>query len=307
MTRRLAAGIDLGGTNTGFGLVNRDGEVVFRDRVETRAFPQSEAFAKTIAGRLRDAARDRGELIGIGIGAPNGNYYDGTIEFAPNLAWKGVVPLARQFEDAAGVRTRLTNDANAAALGEMHFGAGRGVRDFIFITLGTGLGSGIVVDGKLVYGHDGFAGEIGHVIVTPNGRPCGCGRRGCLEQYCSATGLVATYRELAKDADPAITAKAVDERANAGDAVAKEAFRVTGETLGLALANSVAYTSPSVIFLYGGLAAAGDVLLAPVRESFESNLLNIYRDKVTIRVSELPGKDAAVLGAASLVWQEEAT
>ncbi len=304
MTRRLAAGVDVGGTNTGLGLVDRDGTIVFRDRVDTRSFDDPAEFARAIAARLRDAVKGRGELVGVGIGAPNGNFFSGSIEFAPNLVWKGIVPLARLVEDAIGVRTLLTNDANAAALGERHFGAGRDVDDFLFITLGTGLGSGIVVDGKLVYGHDGFAGEIGHVIVTPGGRPCGCGRRGCLEKYCSATGLVTTYRELVKDADPSITAEIVDERARAGEPAAKEAFRLTGEILGLALANSVAYTSPSTIFLFGGLAEAGDLLLDPVRESFENNLLNIYRG-VTIRISELPGKDAAILGAASLVWQEE--
>lgn len=305
MTPQLAAGIDVGGTNTAIGLVDRNGRIAFRDRVDTRAFDTPGRFADTIVTRIQDALQGA-SLAGVGIGAPNGNFFTGSIESAPNLAWKGIVPLARLFEVRAGVRTILTNDANAAALGEMLFGAARGLRDFIFMTLGTGVGSGIVVNGALVYGHGGFAGEIGHVIVAPGGRACGCGRRGCLEQYASAGGLVATYREHRPEAPDTTTARDVATRALAGEPAAIAAFRSTGELLGLVLANSVAYTSPAAIFLFGGVADAGDVLLGPVRVSFEGNLLNIYRGKVAIRLSELPGADAAILGAASLVWEGEA-
>jgi glucokinase len=304
MMPRLAAGIDVGGTNTAFGLVDPDGRIVFRDRVDTRAFADPAALADVVSACIREAAAGRGALAGVGIGAPNGSFFTGSIEQAPNLAWKGTVPLARMFAERTGVRTLLTNDANAGALGEMRFGAARGIGDFIFITLGTGVGSGIVVNGALVYGHDGFAGEIGHVIVEPDGRPCGCGRRGCLEQYASAGGLVATYRTLRRDVSAETTARDVTARAREGEAEAVEAFRVTGELLGLTLANSVAYTSPAAIFLFGGLADAGEVLLGPVRASFESNLLNIYRG-VVIRLSALPGADAAILGAASLIWESE--
>ena len=305
MTPRLAAGIDVGGTNTKFGLVDRAGKIVFRDHIDTRPFTAPEAFADAVSQRIR-ASLQGADLVGVGIGAPNGNFFNGSIEHAPNLAWKGIVPLARLFAERTGSRALLTNDANAAALGEMLFGAARGMRDFIFITLGTGVGSGIVVNGALVYGHDGLAGEIGHVIVEPAGRPCGCGRRGCLEQYASAGGLVATYRERTGDRETPVTARQVAERAHAGEAAAVEAFRETGDLLGLTLANSVAYTSPAVIFLFGGLAEAGSVLLDPLRLSFEDNLLNVYRGNVDIRLSGLSGADAAILGAASLIWEGEA-
>ncbi|HEX5133035.1 MAG TPA: ROK family protein [Candidatus Krumholzibacteria bacterium] len=304
MTQRLAAGIDIGGTNTKLGLVDRAGKIVFREQVDTRTLTTAEAFADAVSARIRESLNGA-ELIGVGIGAPNGNFFTGSIEHAPNLAWKGIVPMARFFETRTGVRTLLTNDANAAALGEMLFGAARGMRDFIFITLGTGVGSGIVVNGALVCGHDGLAGEIGHVIVEPAGRPCGCGRRGCLEQYASAGGLVATYRERIGDRETPVTAREVAERARAGEPAAVEAFRETGDLLGLTLANSVAYTSPAAIFLFGGLTEAGDVLLDPVRLSFEDNLLNVYRGNVDIRLSGLDGADAAILGAASLIWDGE--
>jgi glucokinase len=304
MTQRLAAGIDVGGTNTKFGLVDQTGKIVFRDHVDTPDFAEPKDLAGALSKRIR-AALNGAELAGIGIGAPNGNFFNGSIQHAPNLAWKGIVPLARFFEEHAGVRALLTNDANAAALGEMLFGAARGMRDFIFITLGTGVGSGIVVNGALVYGHDGLAGEIGHVIVEPAGRPCGCGRRGCLEQYASAGGLVATYRERTGDRETPVTAREIAERAQAGEAAAVEAFRETGDLLGLTLANSVAYTSPAAIFLFGGLAEAGSVLLDPVRLSFEDNLLGVYRGNVDIRLSGLAGSDAAILGAASLIWDGE--
>ena len=253
------------------------------------------------------------ELKGVGIGAPNGNFFKGTIEFAPNLLWKGVVPLAEYFKQQLNVPIILTNDAKAAALGEMHFGGAKKIKDFIFITLGTGLGCGIVVNGQLVYGHTGFAGEVGHTTIVPHGRQCGCGRRGCLEQYCSATGIVKTYFEILRNSNPdllnkmdtsKVDAKYIDERTLSGDEDAFYAFNYTGELLGMALANSVTYTSPQAIFLFGGLVQAGELLFNPTVISFEKNLLPIYQNKVKILPSSLPESDAAILGAASLIWNE---
>ncbi len=242
----------------------------------------------------------------LGVGAPNGNHRRGTVEHPPNLPWPGITPFADLLAEATGVPAVLDNDANAAALGEARFGAARGLSDFLFVTLGTGLGSGIVVDGALVRGHSGFAGELGHVIVEPGGRPCGCGRRGCLEQYCSATGLARTYRELNPAAPAAIDAHGVFTRAEAGEDAARAAFEAMGETLGRALANSVAYTSPEAIFLFGGVTAAGETLFGPVRRHLDQNLLTVYRGTVRVDASGLPGDDAALLGAASLAWQRAA-
>ena len=246
---------------------------------------------------------DKYELAGIGIGAPNGNYFKGTIEFAPNLKWEGIIPLAQLFSEKLNCKTILTNDANAAAIGEMIFGGAKGMKDFIFITLGTGLGSGIVANGEMIYGHDSFAGEIGHVIMFQDGRQCGCGRNGCLETYCSATGIIKTYMQLT-NSDQLIDAKCIYDKALADDKKAIEAFNYTGDILGLALANSVAYTSPEAIFLFGGLALAGDFIFKPTIESFEKNLLHIYKNKIKIIPSKLKENEAAILGAASLVWKE---
>ena len=253
------------------------------------------------------------ELKGIGIGAPNGNYYNGTIEFAPNLRWRGVirmVDLVKQHYDTLVV---LTNDANAAAIGEMMYGGAKGMRDFIVITLGTGLGSGIVVNGELVYGHDGFAGEIGHTIVDPNGRQCGCGRRGCLETYASASGIKRTVFELLADSNTAselravnfndLTAAMLTEAATRGDKLALEAFERTGKILGLKLADAVAHTSPEAIFLFGGLAHAGEFIFEPTQRHMEANMLNIYKNKVKLLPSGLKN-NVAVLGASALVWKE---
>ena len=304
--KELVAAIDIGGTNTKFGLVDRSGAILFQSSLPTRSFPEASQLVEKLSaifieelGKLMEPA----ELKGLGIGAPNGNYFTGQIEFAPNLQWKGIVPLSALFAKALNRPVWLTNDANAAALGEMIFGAAKGMKDFLFITLGTGLGSGIVANGELIYGHDGFAGEVGHVIVTPGGRACGCGRKGCLETYCSATAIVKTYQEL-KKSDEVVHAKDIADRAHAGESEALAAFRLTGEILGLALANSVAYTSPAAIFLFGGLAHAGELLFAPTRKSFEDNLLVIYKNKITILPSGLHEDDAALLGAASLAWQE---
>ena len=301
----VVAGIDIGGTNIKVGLVDAEGEIHDQFVLKTADYPKPRSLVDDLAPRFPKAA-DGLTLLGIGIGAPNGNFYRGTIEHAPNLEWEGVVPLAAWISDVTGVPCLLTNDANAAALGEMIFGAAKGMSDFLFITLGTGLGSGIVVDGELVYGHDGTAGEIGHVIVDPEGRPCGCGRRGCLEQYASATGLVLTYRELNRDASTETTSRHVFERAGTGEQAALEAFEQTAAALGLALVNSVAHTQPEAIFLFGGLAAAGDFLLEPVRRHFEANLLNIYQGKTRIQRSGLSESDGAILGAASLIWHRNA-
>ncbi|HBU45713.1 MAG TPA: glucokinase, partial [Porphyromonadaceae bacterium] len=255
------------------------------------------------------------QIKGIGAGTPNGNYFTGSIEFAPNLRWKGVIPFAQMLEDRVGIPVALTNDANAAAIGEMTYGAARGMKDFIVITLGTGVGSGIVVNGQMVYGHDGFAGELGHVIMRrTNGRVCGCGRSGCLEAYTSATGVARTareYLELQHDAKTQlrnipiddITSKDVFDAAMAGDEMAKEIFRFTGEMLGEAFADFVAFSSPEAIILFGGLAKAGDLIMNPIRESMERNLLPIFKNKVKLIFSELKESDAAVLGASALGWE----
>lgn len=300
----VAIGIDIGGTNIKVGLVDRTGAVLDQFTLKTAEYPTPRPLADDLSAQIEELAENYA-LLGIGIGAPNGNFYRGSIEHPPNLAWEGVTPFASWMAEATGVPCFLTNDANAAALGEMLFGAAKGMSDFLFITLGTGLGSGIVVGGKLVYGHDGTAGEIGHVIVEPGGRPCGCGRRGCLEQYASATGVVITYRELNPDASPDTTSRGISERAASGEQAALDAFEQTAKVLGLALANSVAYTQPEAIFLFGGLAAAGDLLFEPVRRHFEANLLNIYQGKTTILPSGLSESDAAILGAASLIWQQQ--
>ncbi|MES2627842.1 MAG: ROK family protein [Bacteroidota bacterium] len=307
---QLAAAIDIGGTNTVFGLVDCDGIVRYEGKIKTTAYPQPEELVKEVSSQILANLGDH-RLIGAGIGAPNGNYFRGTIEFAPNLNWYGVIPLADMFRTALGCEALVTNDANAAALGEMVFGGARGMKDFIFITLGTGLGSGIVVNGKMVYGHDSFAGELGHVIVEPNGRQCGCGRKGCLETYASATGIKRTYSDLlmsrhkhADIDDKVADARYIFDKAVSGDMQAVEAFKYTGDILGLALANAVAITSPEAIFLFGGLAQAGHFIFEPTIESFEHNLLNIYKGKVKVLPSKLKESDAALLGAASLAWQQ---
>lgn len=312
--KKLVAAVDIGGTNTVFGLVNEAGSILLKESLHTEHFPLPEDLVAVVSEHIKKAVSqfaDEYVLTGVGVGAPNGNYFKGTIEFAPNLKWIGVIPVAELFSKHLHVKCVLTNDANAAAIGEMVFGGAKGMKDFIFITLGTGLGSGIVVNGEMVYGHDSFAGELGHVIVFPDGRQCGCGRKGCLETYCSATGIKRTYSDLlmshhdkanlqARVAD----AKYIYDKAMAGDKDAVEAFNLTGDVLGLALANSVAYTSPEAIFLFGGLALAGDFIFKPTIESFERNLLNIYKNKVKILPSQLKENDAALLGAASLILKE---
>lgn len=314
LKEEVAVGIDIGGTNTTFGIVDSKGNILYKETVSTEHFPIPEDLVAVICEHIKKAFAalpEKVELKGVGIGAPNGNYFKGTVEFAPNLKWKGVVPLAKLFSDRLGCKVLLTNDANAAAIGEMIFGAAKGMKDFIFITLGTGLGSGIVANGELIYGHDSFAGEVGHVIMFVDGRQCGCGRKGCLETYCSATGIKRTYTDLLisnhqkLESSVNADAKYIYQRAIGGDKNAIDAFNYTGNILGLALANSVAYTSPEAIFLFGGLALSGDLIFKPTIESFENNLLDIYKNKIKILPSQLPENEAALLGAASLIWKQQ--
>jgi len=307
MSKKFAAGIDIGGTNTVIGLVDEQGGIAGRASIPTAGFATAEDLVKAVCEKTVALCAQDGNatLLGFGIGAPSANYYSGCIEHAPNLKWSGVIPLVSYFTKHLQLEAILTNDANAGALGEMLFGAAKGLKDFLFVTLGTGLGSGIVVNGQLVYGHDGMAGEMGHVILIPDGRLCGCGRKGCLETYCSATGIRKTFLEKSGRKDsPEIDAKYIFDLAEAGDSAAIDSFHYTGSLLGLALANSVAYTSPSHIFLFGGLAQAGERILEPTRKSLDANLLHIYKNKVKLGLSQLAENDAAILGAASLIWNK---
>jgi glucokinase len=311
MKNKYVVGIDIGGTYTKVGVVDDIGNCLSKATLNTIKYDRVENFIDALSRLIYKLFADLSmgnDIKGIGIGAPNGNYFKGTIEYAPNLNWKGIIPLVDLMKPYFDVPIILTNDANAAAMGEMIYGAAKGLKDFILITLGTGLGSGIVVNGELVYGHDGFAGEIGHTIIVINGRPCGCGRRGCLETYCSATGITNTFKELLKKQkikplieDALIDAKYINELAKKGDAVAIEAFNYTGEILGIGLANSVAYTSPEAIYLFGGLANAKELLFEPTIRSFNENVMNIYKGKTKILPSGLNGGDVAILGAASLI------
>jgi glucokinase len=309
MKQGIAIGLDIGGTNCVFGLVNEQGQIIARGSLPTATCTEAEELVKALSVKIALLVKENGspEIKGIGVGAPNGNYYSGCIEFAPNLRWHGIVPIADYFKQHFGCEALLTNDANAAAYGEMLFGGAKGMKDFLFITLGTGLGSGIVANGEMIYGHDGMAGELGHTILFRDGRLCGCGRKGCLETYCSASGLVRTYKEKTGTAfRPEMDAEAICKKAKAGDPLALETFACTGECLGFALANSVAYTSPEAIFLFGGLAQAEEYIFAPTRASFEKNLMKIYRNKIKILPSLLDPGNAAILGAASLIWKKHA-
>lgn len=317
MEKPYVVGMDIGGTNTVFGVVDSRGNVLASDSVKTQQYDNIDDYVDAVCKKLLPLLSQFGgaeKIKGMGVGAPNGNYYSGTIEFAPNLPWKGIIPLASMFEERLGIPTALTNDANAAAIGEMTYGAARGIKDFIMITLGTGVGSGIVINGQLVYGHDGFAGELGHVIMKRNnGRTCGCGRTGCLETYCSATGVARTAREFLEiRTEPSmlrnlqiedITSKDVYDAAIAGDKLAKDIFDYTGKILGEALADFVAFSSPEAIILFGGLTKSGDLLLKPIKNAMEQNMLSIYRGKVRLLISELKDSDAAVLGASALGWE----
>lgn len=312
----LAIGIDIGGTGTKYGIVDRNGNLLFSGEMSTRGFETLEGFIDELHSNLLvliDKAGGSGRMRGIGVGAPNGNYYSGTVEYAPNLPWKGILPLAKMIQNKFQLPSILTNDANAAAIGEMMYGAAKGMKDFIMITLGTGVGSGIVANGKLIYGHDGFAGELGHTIIIPNGRYHeGTGKKGSLESYASATGVKLTAIEkLEQHAEPSLLrdvpkekldSKHVYDAAIRGDVLAKEIFDFTGSVLGLALANFVMFSSPEAIILFGGLTKAGDLILKPTRENMEANLIQVFQNKVKILVSHLKESDAAILGASALVW-----
>lgn len=310
----VVAGIDIGGTNTEIGLVDKSGRIIFSARLSTRDYPEPGGLVKDAAAKIREGIEEtQTQLLGIGIGAPSANYYSGCIEFAPNMPWEGKIPLAEMLGKELNVDCKLTNDANAAALGELLFGDAKFLRDFVVVTLGTGLGSGFVVNGEVVYGHDGFAGELGHVIVERNGRLCGCTRKGCLETYVSATGIVITTKELLSASNEKselrnvpleeVTGKLITDAAGRGDALALKSMDITAEWLGFALANTVAITSPTHIFLYGGLAKAGDLLLKPVKKYLDQFILRNYKGKVEVKLSGLP-ENAAVLGAAALAWKE---
>lgn len=317
MKKQVALGIDIGGTNTTFGLIDRAGVYIADATIGTQKYEDVKDYMRELClqiNNLLDPYRNNVELVGIGIGAPNGNYYKGSIEFAPNLPWHDVIPLCDMMKEYfPGMPIFLTNDANAAAIGEMVYGGAKGMKDFIMVTLGTGLGSGFVANGKLIYGSDGFAGELGHTIVSPNGRQCGCGRNGCLETYVSATGVKRTaYKMMAKYNYPSdlrtvpfneMTAKMVCDAALKGDMIAINTFKYTGKMLGEALANMIAITSPEAIFLFGGLTKAGDLLFEPTRDHMEMNVLKIFANKVKLLPSQLD-KNAAIYGAAALVWNE---
>jgi len=313
---QLAIGIDIGGTGTKFGIVDKEGNVLFSSDMSTRGFDTIEAFIEELHKKVQpliDNVGGTGRIRGIGVGAPNGNFYTGTIEYAPNLPWKGIIPLAKLIQDEFKLPVIVTNDANAAALGEMKYGAAKDMNDFIMITLGTGVGSGIVANGNLIYGHDGFAGELGHVIVIPDGRNHeGTGKKGSLESYASATGVRNTAIELLENSNTPsllraipkeeLDSKKVYDAAMAGDQLAKDIFDYTGKILGLALANFVMFSSPSAIILFGGLTKAGDLILKPTREHMEANLIQVFQNKVKILVSHLKESDAAILGASALAW-----
>ena len=329
--KKLAIGIDIGGINTAFGLVDEAGELYGESVISTRSYPYLEDYPHYVEAlekglrTLLDAVSTDYELVGIGIGAPNANFHRGTIETPANL-WKfrveesdrnearRIFRLAEELSQRfGGVKTLITNDANAATIGEMVYGNAKGMRDFIMITLGTGLGSGFVANGEMIYGHDGFAGEFGHIIVERDGRECGCGRKGCLEAYVSATGIKRTAFELMStmnvpsrlreipfaEFDSAMISAAAAE----DDPIAKECFRYTGELLGRALADAVTITSPEAIFLFGGLAKAGELIFEPTRRYMEQNMMFTFKNKVKLLPSGIQGKNAAILGASALIWQ----
>ncbi|MBP1618578.1 MAG: glucokinase [Bacteroidetes bacterium] len=317
MEKPYAIGVDIGGTNTVFGVVDKRGQIIEQGAIKTGKHSEVNAYIEELVINLQvmiDKVGGKSNIKGVGVGAPNGNFFTGCIEFAPNLPWRGVIPLAQMLTDRLEIPASLTNDANAAAIGEMTYGAARGMKDFIVITLGTGVGSGIVVNGQLVYGHDGFAGELGHTTIRrQNGRLCGCGKHGCLETYASATGVARTAREylettkeasVLRNLDPKeITSKDVFDAAQSGDTLAKKIFEETGTILGEAFADFIAFSSPEAIILFGGLTKAGDLIFNPVKKSMEDNLLPIYRNKVKLLHSELKESDAAVLGASALGWE----
>ncbi len=317
MSTNYVIGIDLGGTNTVIGLVDVKGNIVAKDSVKTQAYTEIEDYTDAVSNVIKKLIQENGcegKVEGVGIGAPMANYYTGEIVNAANLPWKGIVPLGWLIEKKTGLTTKVTNDANAAAIGEMKYGVAQGMNDFIVITLGTGVGSGVVAGGQLIYGHDGFAGELGHVTAPVlEGRSCGCGRVDCLETYASATGIVRTARiwlETRSDASvlrsiesEKLTSKMLYDAAIQGDALAKEIFEFTGEVLGEAFCNFIAFSAPEAIILFGGLANADELLLEPIRRKMNEDVVFLWKDKVKVLKSSLPGADAAVLGASALGWK----
>lgn len=314
--KEVTAGIDIGGTNTVFGLVDKAGNILAGNGLKTTDYPEINNFVSALTTAINKLMEGRTnlELVGIGVGAPNANYHKGTIELAPNLAWKGIVPLSELIRKQIDVPVKVTNDANAAAMGEMIFGGAKKMKDFIILTLGTGLGSGIVINGEVVYGHTGFAGELGHTIIVPGGRDCGCGRQGCYETYASASGLVRTLlymlSEMKEESSlrnippSELTAKKIAEAAAKNDPVAVEALEYTAEILALGIVNAIGFSSPEAVFLFGGLAKAGEMLFTPVRKYVDQNVQPIFKGTVKILPSGVPENKAAVLGAAALVWSE---
>lgn len=316
LSSEFAIGIDIGGTNTKYGIINHRGEILEKGELKTDAYPEIEDYVNALYDALAPLIKrhvNGGTVKGIGIGAPNGNYYTGTIEYAPNLHWKGIVPLSKLITAKFGLPSALTNDANAAAVGEMNYGAAKGLRDFIMITLGTGVGSGIVANGQLILGHDGNAGELGHTVIRPGGRKHWSTQiDGSVESYCSATGIAITANEMLKESkedsllrqyDGKINSKLVYDCAIKGDKTAQEVYRFTGQILGEALANFIMFSSPEAIILFGGVIKAGDLIMNPTKEHMEKNLLPIFQNKVKLIFSELKEADAAILGASALVWE----
>lgn len=314
MALEVVVGIDVGGTYTKLGFVSQDGRLIEHEQVLTNKYADIQDYIRDLKTTIETLQRraNSPNILGIGIGAPNANAYNGTIEEAPNLKWKGVIPLVNLLKKYYDLPIILVNDANAAALGELYYGGAKGMQDFVMITLGTGLGGGIISNRQLIQGYNSFAGEIGHTIVNINGRRCGCGRKGCLETYVSATGIKRTvYKFLADSLEKSslrdmsfnqLTPKMISEAAQANDKIAIKAFEYTGRILGIKLADTVVYTNPQAIFLFGGLVEAGDYILKPTLKSFKKNLIPILQEKVTIQISELQTKNPAILGSAGLVW-----
>lgn len=315
--KSLVIGLDLGGTNSVFGIIDREGKVLTTTSIKTQGFPNVETYVEDAVKAVMQIVEQVGgieKIHAMGIGAPGGNYYNGTIEQAANLEWaKGIVPLADMSASRLGIPVAITNDANAAAMGEMIYGEAVGMKNFVELTLGTGVGSGIVANGQLIYGCDGFAGELGHMVVEPEGRPCGCGRKGCLETYCSATGVVRTTVAMLEESTDAtslrdipreeLTSYDVYKAAMAGDAMAQEVFRQTGRRIGVACANIATFLSPEAFIFFGGLAQAGDLLFRPMEEAYNENVLSLYKGKAKFLKSGLDGAKAAVLGASAIAWE----
>lgn len=314
--KSLVIGLDLGGTNSVFGVVDSKGEIITTTSIKTQAYPSVDQYVMESVKAVKQIAEQVGgmeKIRAMGIGAPCGNYYKGTIEHAANLVWaKGIVPLANMFVNELGIPVVVTNDAKAAAMGEMKYGVAVGMNNFVELTLGTGVGSGIVANGQLIYGFDGFAGELGHMIVEPDGRPCGCGRKGCLETYCSATGVVRTAIAMLEESSEAtflrdiatdkLTSYEVYKAAMAGDTMAQEVFKQTGKRIGIACANIATFLSPEAFIFFGGLAQAGELLLRPIEKAYNENVLSLYKGKARFLMSGLDGAKAAILGASAIAW-----